>query len=233
MNAKSLLALAAATCVAAIPFQSVGERIQLHEAKRATSTGTGTSNGFFYSNWNDGSGTVTYTNGAAGEYSVSWQDAGNFVVGKGWATGSDQAITYQGTWDNGDVNSYLSVYGWTKSPLVEYYIVESFGSYNPSSVSGAKKMGTVDSDDGTYDIYETERVNQPSISGTATFKQYWSIRQDKRVGGTVTTKNHFDAWAKAGMSMGTTMDYQIVATEGYQSSGSADITVMSSNTSSS
>lgn len=226
MIAKTLLALAAATCIAAVPFNGVGDRVQ--PVKRATPTGTGTSNGFYYSNWNDGSGSVTYTNGAAGEYSVSWENAGNFVVGKGWATGTDQAITYKGTWDNGDVNSYLSVYGWTKSPLVEYYIVESFGSYDPSSVSGAKKMGTVDSDGGTYDIYETQRVNQPSISGTATFNQYWSIRQDKRVGGTVTTKNHFDAWTKAGMTMGT-MDYQIVATEGYQSSGSADITVMSSN----
>lgn len=226
MITKTFLTLAAATCVAAIPFNGVGELVQ--PVKRATATGTGTSNGFYYSNWNDGSGTVTYTNGAAGEYSVSWENAGNFVVGKGWATGTDQAITYKGTWDNGDVNSYLSVYGWTKSPLVEYYIVESFGSYNPSSASGAQKMGTVESDGSTYDIYQTQRVNQPSISGTATFNQYWSIRQDKRVGGTVTTKNHLDAWEKAGMTMGT-MDYQIVATEGYQSSGSADITVMSSN----
>lgn len=230
MIAKNFLTLAAATCVAAIPFNGVGEVVR--PVKRATATGTGTSNGFYYSNWNDGSGTVTYTNGAAGEYSVSWENAGNFVVGKGWATGTDQPITYKGTWDNGDVNSYLSVYGWTKSPLVEYYIVESFGDYNPSSASDAEKMGTVESDGSTYDIYKTQRVNQPSISGTATFNQYWSIRQDKRVGGTVTTKNHFDAWEKAGMTMGT-MDYQIVATEGYQSSGSADITVMSSNATSS
>lgn len=152
MIAKNLLTLAAATCVTAIPFNGVGELVQ--PVKRATATGTGTSNGFYYSNWNDGSGTVTYTNGAAGEYSVSWENAGNFVVGKGWATGTDQAITYKGTWDNGDVNSYLSVYGWTKSPLVEYYIVESFGSYNPSSASGAEKMGTVESDGSTYDIYK-------------------------------------------------------------------------------
>ncbi|KAJ4396372.1 hypothetical protein N0V93_000591 [Gnomoniopsis smithogilvyi] len=230
MIAKSFLALAAAICVAAVPYNGVGDRVQ--PVKRQTATGTGISNGFFYSNWNDGTGTVTYNNGAAGAYSVSWQNAGNLVVGKGWATGTEQPITYTGTWDNSDVNSYLSVYGWTKSPLVEYYIVENFGSYNPSSVSDAKKMGTVESDGSTYDIYETQRVNQPSISGTATFNQYWSIRQDKRVGGTVTTKNHFDAWAKAGMTLGT-HDYQIVAVEGYQSSGSADITVMASNSSAS
>ena len=49
-------------------------------------------------------------------------------------------MTYTGSYQyNG--NSYLAVYGWTRSPLIEYYIVENFGSYNPSS--GASNKGTV------------------------------------------------------------------------------------------
>ena len=119
-------------------------------------------------------------------------------------------------------NSWLGVYGWTHNPLIEYFIIESFGTYNPST--GATLVGTVISDGATYNIYRTMRVNQPSIEGTKTFYQYWSVRQTRRNSGTVTTANHFNAWASRGLNLGT-FDYQIVAVECYQSSGSATVTV--------
>lgn len=193
------------------------------------SNGTGTHNGFFYTFFRDsGSGCITLGNG--GNYSTSWNlgSSGNLVAGKGWATGSmTRVVGYNAGSFNPGSNGYLTLYGWTRNPLVEYYVVDSWGSNFTPPGGGATSLGSVTTDGGTYRIYRTQRVNQPSIEGTRTFYQYWSVRTSRRqtgVNSTISFGNHVNAWRNAGLTLGT-MDYQVMATEGFGSVGNGNVTV--------
>jgi endo-1,4-beta-xylanase len=180
---------------------------------------TGRHCGYTYEYWKDqGSGCLT--NKADG-FSVEWNNINNLLGRKGLRPGSrNQIVDYDANYQpNG--NSYLCVYGWTQSPLVEYYIVDSWGSFRPP---GGQSVATVTSDGGTYEIYRTQRVNQPSIEGKRTFYQYWSVRTEKRTRGTITVANHFNAWQNSGFSVGSLYEVSMTV-EGYQSSGSADVTM--------
>jgi len=195
------------------------------QAQTITSNQTGTHGGYFYTYWKD-TGSASMGLGSGGNYSVSWNlGSGNFVGGKGWSTGSSsRRVGYNcGAWQpNG--NAYLCLYGWTRNPLVEYYVVDSWGSWRPP---GGSSSGTISTDGGSYNLYRTQRVNQPSIEGTRTFYQYWSVRTSKRATGSnqvITFQNHVNGWSGRGWNLGGHA-YQVMATEGFQSSGYSNLTV--------
>ncbi|WNG38042.1 glycoside hydrolase family 11 protein [Archangium violaceum] len=198
------------------------------QAQTVCNNQTGTHNGYFYTMWKD-SGSGCLNLGSGGNYSITWSlgSSGNMVVGKGWATGStNRVIGYNAGIFNPGSNGYLTLYGWSTNPLIEYYVVDNWGSFTPPG-SGAAILGTITTDGGTYNIYRTLRVNAPSIEGTRTFYQYWSVRTSKRPTGTnntITFANHVNAWRHLGMNLGT-MNYQVLATEGFGSNGSSNVTV--------
>lgn len=176
----------------------------------------------YVQNYNSNLGDFTY-NESAGTYSMYWEDGvnGDFVVGLGWSTGAARSITYSANYNAANSGSYLAVYGWINSPQAEYYIVENYGDYNPCS--GAQSLGTLSSDGGTYQVCTDTRYNQPSITGTSTFTQFFSVRESKRSSGTVTTGNHFNFWAQHGF--GNSYNFQVMAVEAFSGAGSATVTV--------
>ena len=194
---------------------------------------TGSADGYDYELWKDEGDTTFNVEPGGGTFSCEWSNINNALFRRGKKYDCTQ--TYK---DLGNItvdygvdydpigNSYMCVYGWTRDPLIEFYIVESWGSWRPPGAPMA--LGTVTVDGGTYDIYKTTRYEQPSIDGTQTFDQYWSVRQSKpegdgtKIEGTISVSKHFDAWAKCRLELGNM--YEVALTiEGYQSQGQATI----------
>ena len=185
----------------------------------------GTVDGYDYELWKDyGNTEMTLT--GEGSFTCNWEDINNalFRIGRKfdctrtWEEIGTITVDYAADYYPVG-NSYLCIYGWTREPLVEYYVVQSWGNWRPP---GAKAIATVEIGDSTYDIYKTQRVNQPSIDGTQTFDQYWSVRKGKRTEDTICVTDHFRVWQEQGMELGKL--YEVALTvEGYQSSGTAKI----------
>ncbi|MBN1927440.1 MAG: glycoside hydrolase family 11 protein [Prolixibacteraceae bacterium] len=203
---------------------------QTYCTNSGTSRYAGEVDGFRYELWNqNGQGTACMTLGSGALFSGEWSGILNYLARRG--LGYNQTKEHQeiGTFyakyncdykpSSASGNSYLSIYGWTVDPLKEFYIIENWRNWIPSMAAGATKKGTIEVNGSIYDIYVNTRVNQPSIQGTTTFQQYFSIRRNVRNSGTISISEHFDKWESLGMEMGKMYEVSFVV-EGYQSSGS-------------
>lgn len=124
---------------------------------------------------------------------------------------------------NATGNNYLTVYGWMLNPRVEYYIIESFGSFDPAQ--HAQAFGTYDDAEGsTYKLAREVRYSQLPMEG-ATLHRIFASRRSQRLSGSVDVGAHLEAWKAKGLKLGTSHLDLIMAVEGYQSSGEAAVTV--------
>lgn len=180
----------------------------------------GTSNGYFWTLYREG-GSATLTNGSGGNFSISYSNVTDVVGGKGWNPGSARTINYNigslsGSYD------FVGIYGWTTSPLIEYYVCEK------GSIYGNISCGSVTSDGHTYNTKKFQRVNKPSIIGTATFWQYIDQWGGTSTGSnkSVNMTNHINHWKSAcGNGFGS-FNYQVLALEAFSGkSGSINATV--------
>jgi len=138
---------------------------------------TGFHNGYFFTHYTNGQGRACITLLPGGQYGLDWNgwvwngwrwdmSYNNVVAGKGWKPGSsNRVINYNAGYYQSWGNSVLGLYGWTQSPLVEYYVVDSWFGWRPPegpSPGRGGRAGTVVSDGGTYDLYIVNKRG-PSI----------------------------------------------------------------------
>jgi len=190
----------------------------VHDGNQINSSGT--TNGFFWQCYFT-TGSATITQGSAGNFSSTYSNVGDVVVGKGYNPGSAGTRGYNVGALSGSYNN-IGIYGWTTSPLIEYYVTE-FGS-----VASGSAINTVSSDGHTYTFYKHQQVNQPSIQGTATFWQYLDNWGGSSTGSnhTITMANHINNWKSHGGQGFGSYNLQILALEAYGGkSGSINATV--------
>ncbi len=198
----------------------------------------GNCDGYSYEVWIDstgGSGSMTLGEGAS--FTAEWDasvSSGNFLARRGLDFGSQKKATdypyigmdyeadYRQT-GSANGNSRLCVYGWFQNknagnvPLVEYYIIEDWVDWCPDANG---KMVTIDG--AQYKIFQMDHTGPTINGGSETFKQYFSVRQQKRTSGHITVSDHFKAWANEGWGIGNLYEVALNA-EGWQSSGVADV----------
>ena len=195
-----------------------------------SATGNVGSSPYHYEIWYQG-GNNTMTSYDNGTFKASWSGTNDFLARVGFKY--DEKSTYEEVgpieayfkWNKsgsaGGYN-YIGIYGWTVDPLVEYYIVDDwFNKPGQNLLNQRKGEFTVDGD--TYEIWQNQRVQQPSIKGTSTFPQYFSVRRSSRNCGHIDITAHFKKWEELGMKMGKMYEAKVLVEAG-GGSGSFDVT---------
>lgn len=124
-------------------------------------------------------------------------------------------------------SAYTSAYFWNKSPgnLLEVYITQMYGTYNPGQDSTKQLLGEYEADGTVYTLSTNMVHNQPSVlSQHSDFKQVWAVRKVPASSGSINIGEHAKAWAKHGIKLDD-ISNQVIAVEGFKSSGTARVQV--------
>jgi endo-1,4-beta-xylanase len=185
--------------------------------------------GYHYELWTDRKqGNVCMTvNGKDATFKAEWIDVNSFVarVGLKYDTSKTPEQLGEFTADYSFTKSrleglaFMGVYGWNVSPLVEYYILEDWNG----SLPNFEKKGSITIDGSEYEIRTTVQLYRPSIQGKKKFTQWWSVRKNRRQSGHISVSKHFEAWKKAGATLGRLYEVKLLA-EGYKGSGTVEYT---------
>ncbi|SIO13445.1 glycoside hydrolase family 11 protein [Fibrobacter sp. UWB11] len=207
-----------------------GKETRTQGQNNSSVTGNVGSSPYHYEIWYQG-GNNSMTFYDNGTYKASWNGTNDFLARVGFKYNEDKTYEQVGPIDayfkwskQGSAGgyNYIGIYGWTVDPLVEYYIVDDWFNKPGANLLGQRKGEfTVDGD--TYEIWQNTRVQQPSIKGTQTFPQYFSVRKSARSCGHIDITAHMKKWEELGMKMGKMYEAKVLVEAG-GGSGSFDVT---------
>ena len=195
-----------------------------------SATGNVGSSPYHYEIWYQG-GSNSMTSYDNGTFTAKWSGTNDFLARVGFKYNEDKTHDELGPIDayfnwkksgNAGGYNYIGIYGWTVDPLVEYYIVDDWFSEPGANLLGQKK-GEFTVDGATYEVYQNQRNNAPSIKGNQTFPQYFSKRKGARSCGHIDISAHFKKWESLGMKMGKMYEAKVLVEAG-GGSGSFDVT---------
>ncbi len=206
-----------------------GKESRTQGQNNSSVTGNVGSSPYHYEIWyQGGNNSMTYYDN--GTYKASWSNTGDFLARVGFRYDEKQTYEQVGPIDayfnwkkDGSAGgyNYIGIYGWTVDPLVEYYIVDDWFNKPGANLLGQRK-GEFEVDGAKYEIWQNTRVQQPSIKGTSTFPQYFSVRSNSRSCGHIDITAHFKKWESLGMRMGKMYEAKVLVEAG-GGTGSFDV----------
>ncbi len=155
-------------------------------------------------------------------FSAKWNNNGDYLARLGIEWGgtsiaqlgevtSEFAYKKNGS---GGGYSYIGVYGWAKSPCVEYYIIEDSFNGMPFNPWNMQQKGSASIDGENYKFFAGQTNGTGGSRCGTPFQQYWSVRQKGRQCGVMTITKHFEEWAKVGMKMDSILEAKILVETG-------------------
>lgn len=185
-----------------------------------------------------------------GTFEANWSNNQDYLARVGFRYGDNGqgvdhntkhfTVDYKYTKTGSASYGYIGVYGWTVNPQVEYYIVDDWYS-KPNNQYVGDEFGKITVDGATYTIHAFVRQQEASKTGTSTFLQIFSIRDNPRQCGHIDISAHFKKWdelftgqqaqlkgSKGGQSMtlkfGRPTEVMLMTEAGGGASGSVDYT---------
>jgi len=171
--------------------------------------------------------------GGGAAFRAEWNNPNDFLGRVGYFFGSGRKYTaYKNLYcgfnytrserSTAGAYSYIGIYGWSRNPLIEYYIVEDWFGNQWQSDTGPMGTGTTQGtvigsftvDGSVYQIHKSTRTNKPSIDGNATFTQFFSVRQTPRKSGTISITEHFKKWEELNMKLGNLYEVKFLVEAG-------------------